>query len=90
MAKGNQLIQELCSAYSQEKEAERRKERKLGSIKPKKGKAIRKERRKKGRVQEQDEENELIIRLPKELFQGDRAFNLNLSTNGVTSFNQKL
>ena len=39
---------------------------------------------------EKEEENELIIRLPKELFQGDRAFNLNLSTNGVTSFNQKL
>ena len=59
-------------------------------MKPKKGKPIRKERRKKRRVAEKEEENELIIRLPKELFQGDRAFNLNLSTNGVTSFNQKL
>lgn len=62
-------------------------------LKPKKEKKIQKRgRERKCRKEVKTERNEdLIIKIPKDLFDGeDRGFNFNLSTNGVTSLNQKL
>ncbi len=62
-------------------------------MKPKKEKKIEKrgKERKCCKKTKTERNEDLIIKIPKDLFDGeDRGFNFNLSTNGATSLNQKL